>query len=132
MTRGSFLKTILLAPLVAKAILRVPAHPLPVPSPTPDFARSVQEASEHIFKSRQLCPQPSWIIVGPENAKALMQLSGGNLQNRDDLEGIAYMGDFSGVKVYRDPFGTADEFLVGYKGDQYMETPHIMAGLSVV
>ena len=123
MNRASFLRTLLLVPFVAKAVLRAPARPLPVPSPAPDFARALQAAADQIFKATQRNPQSNWVIVGSEYAKALMPPSGGNLQNRGGREGIAYMGDFSGFKVYHDPYLPSNEFLVGYKGVEYVEFP---------
>ena len=70
----------------------------------------------------------NWLLVGLQFATVLQTLpqftSKGNITN---TQGISYIGDIAGYKVFRDPHYPVNEALVGYKGDQFVNTGYVLA-----
>jgi len=70
----------------------------------------------------------NWIILGLQAATVVQTLpqfqAKGNLQ---ETQGISYIGDLAGFKCFRDPHYPQSEFLVGYKGDQFVRTGYVLA-----
>jgi hypothetical protein len=70
----------------------------------------------------------NWIILGLQAATVVQTLpqfqAKGNLQ---ETQGISYIGDMSGFKCFRDPHYPQSEFMIGYKGDQFVRTGYVLA-----
>jgi hypothetical protein len=70
----------------------------------------------------------NWLLVGLQASTVIQTLpqftAKGNITN---TQGIAYIGDLAGFKVFRDPHYPVNEWLVGYKGDQFVNTGYVLA-----
>jgi hypothetical protein len=70
----------------------------------------------------------NWIIAGLQASTVIQTLpqftAKGNLQ---ETQGISYIGDMAGFKVFRDPHFPQNEFMIGYKGDQFVRTGYVLA-----
>jgi hypothetical protein len=70
----------------------------------------------------------NWILAGLQLAtviETLPQFVSKN--NRTQMQGITYIGDLAGKKVFADPHYPNNEFLIGHKGDQFLVTGYVLA-----
>ena len=70
----------------------------------------------------------NWILTGLQLANALYTLPHFQAKgNPTKVQGLTYRGDLGSMKVFVDPHYPVDEFLVGYKGDDFMSTGYVLA-----
>jgi len=92
------------------------------------FVDAVVEASNFIYRATNRV-KATWIVAGLQAASVIETLptfvgSG----NKAEVDGVSFLGTLNGrYKVYADPHYPVDEFLVGYKGDQFLRTGYIFA-----
>jgi hypothetical protein len=70
----------------------------------------------------------NWLLAGLQLAtviETLPQFVSKN--NRTQMQGITYIGDIAGKKVFADPHYPNNEFLIGHKGDQFLVTGYVLA-----
>jgi hypothetical protein len=92
------------------------------------FIDAVVEASNFIYRATNRV-KATWILAGLQAASVIETLptfvgAGGAAE----VDGVSFLGTLNGrYKVYADPHYPVDQFLVGYKGDQFLRTGYIFA-----
>jgi hypothetical protein len=69
----------------------------------------------------------NWLLVGMQALTVIETLPQFVSKGSATAQGIQYVGDLTGLKVYADPHYPVDEFLMGYKGDSWVETGYVLA-----
>jgi hypothetical protein len=70
----------------------------------------------------------NWILAGLQLATVIETLPQFVAKgNRTQMQGITYIGDLAGKKVFADPHYPNNEFLIGHKGDQFLVTGYVLA-----
>lgn len=70
----------------------------------------------------------NWIVTGLQMATVIETLPQFSPRgNRTKMQGITYIGDLGNFKVFADPHYPLNEWLVGYKGDQFLTTGYVLA-----
>jgi len=88
---------------------------------------SFETASSMIFGATNMATG-NWILTGLQAATVIQTLPHFvRKDNSTQRQGITYIGDLSGKKVFADPHYPVNEFLVGYKGDQFLTTGYVLA-----
>jgi len=89
----------------------------------------VLNLNKEMCKVTQLPPPTTWIVAGLQAASVIETLpTFVGAGNKAEVDGVSFLGTLNGrYKVYADPHYPVDEFLVGYKGDQFLRTGYIFA-----
>lgn len=88
---------------------------------------AIETASNFIFGATNMV-SGNWILTGLQLATVVATLPQfGAKGNRQQMQGITYIGDLSSKKVFSDPHYPTNEFLVGHKGDQFLTTGYVLA-----
>jgi hypothetical protein len=88
---------------------------------------AVNTASNFIFGATNMA-SGNWIIAGLSLATVIETLPQFQPKgNRTKMQGITYIGDLGQFKVFIDPHYPVNEWMVGYKGDQFMQTGYVLA-----
>ncbi len=92
------------------------------------FIDAVVEASNFIYRATNRV-KATWILAGLQAASVIETLPTFVGENKTaEVDGVSYLGTLNNrYKVYADPHYPVDEFLVGYKGDQFLRTGYIFA-----
>ena len=72
--------------------------------------------------------QATWLTLGLQASTVVETLP--TFQAKGDLSntrGLAYIGDLGGFKVFRDPHYPINEWLAGYKGNEFVTTGYVLA-----
>ena len=70
----------------------------------------------------------NWILTGLQLATALYTLPTFIAKgSKTKVQGLTYQGDIGNMKVFVDPHYPVNEFMVGYKGDDFMSTGYVLA-----
>jgi hypothetical protein len=70
----------------------------------------------------------NWIVTGLQMATVIETLPQFSPRgNRTKMQGITYIGDLGNFKVFADPHYPLNEWLIGYKGDQFLTTGYVLA-----
>lgn len=70
----------------------------------------------------------NWILAGLQLATVIETLPQFVRKgNSTQMQGITYIGDLAGKKVFADPHYPNNEFLIGHKGDQFLVTGYVLA-----
>lgn len=70
----------------------------------------------------------NWLLLGLQAATVVETLPQFNAKgSRVKMQGITYIGDLGQFKVFADPHFPINEWLVGYKGDQFLTTGYVLA-----
>jgi hypothetical protein len=86
-----------------------------------------ETASNFIYGSTNMV-SGNWILAGLQAATVITTLpTFVPKNNRSQMHGITYLGDLNGKKVFADPHYPNNEWLVGYKGDQFLTTGYVLA-----
>jgi hypothetical protein len=92
------------------------------------FLDAIVEASNFIYRATNRV-KATWILAGLQAAHVMETLPTfvGSGQ-APEVDGVSFLGTLNNrYKVYSDPHYPVDEFLVGYKGDQFLRTGYIFA-----
>jgi hypothetical protein len=92
------------------------------------FTDAINELSMFIYRATSRV-MANWVIVGVQGAAILMNHPLFDAANtKAEVDGITFLGTLNKqYKVYVDPHQAPDEYLVGYKGDNFMRTGYIFA-----
>lgn len=92
-----------------------------------EIVDAFETASAFIFGSTNMA-SANWLLLGLQAATVVVTLPQFiPRNNRVDMQGITYIGDLGNKKVFADPHFPVNEFLVGYKGDQFVKTGYVLA-----
>jgi Major capsid protein Gp23 len=70
----------------------------------------------------------NWILTGMAAATVVQTLPMFTPKNNGSkMQGITYIGDLGNCKVFVDPHFPINEFIVGFKGDQFLNTGYVLA-----
>lgn len=70
----------------------------------------------------------NWIIAGLQMATVIETLPQFSPKgSRTKMQGITYIGDLGQFKIFVDPHYPLNEWLVGFKGDQFLTTGYVLA-----
>lgn len=69
----------------------------------------------------------NWLLLGLQMAAVVETLPQFNSKSKVKTQGISYIGDLGPFKVFADPHYPTNEFLIGYKGDQFLTTGYVLA-----
>jgi len=84
-------------------------------------------ASNFIFSASNMA-SGNWLLLGLQAATVVETLPQFNAKgSRVKMQGITYIGDLGQFKVFADPHYPINEWLVGYKGDQFLTTGYVLA-----
>ena len=84
-------------------------------------------ASNMIFGATNMV-SGNWLLLGLQASTVVETLPNFVAKgNRTTMQGVTYIGDLGGKKVFVDPHYPADEFLIGHKGDQFLQTGYVLA-----
>jgi hypothetical protein len=84
-------------------------------------------ASNFIFSASNMA-SGNWLLLGLQAATVVETLPQFNAKgSRVKMQGITYIGDLGQFKVFADPHYPINEFLIGYKGDQFLTTGYVLA-----
>lgn len=84
-------------------------------------------ASNMIFGATNMA-SGNWIVTGLQMATVIETLPQFSPRgSRTKMQGITYIGDLGQFKVFADPHYPVNEWLVGYKGDQFLTTGFVLA-----
>ena len=92
------------------------------------FVDAITELDAFIFRATDRV-MANWLVVGVQG----MALLKGNPQfdpapHKNEVDGITFIGTLMGqYKVYADPHADPTEYLLGFKGDNWMRTGYIFA-----
>jgi len=92
------------------------------------FNDALVEGSNYIYRATNRV-KATWLLCGMQAASIVETLptfvgAGGSAE----VDGVSYLGTLNGnLKVFVDPHYKSDEFLLGYKGDQFLRTGYIFA-----
>jgi hypothetical protein len=88
---------------------------------------AVNTAANFIFGATNMA-SGNWIIAGLQLATVVETLPQFVAKGtRTQMQGITYIGDLGQFKVFVDPHYPVNEWLVGYKGDQFLTTGYVLA-----
>lgn len=91
------------------------------------FYDALIQLSNSIF-SRTQRMNGNWLVAGVEVCNVIETLSRFTEQNvGTEVAGIRKIGTLGRFDVYKDPAYPTDEFLMGYKGDSFLDTGYIWA-----
>jgi hypothetical protein len=86
-----------------------------------------ETASNFIFGATNMM-RGNWALLGLQAATVVATLPHFNSKgNHTEMQGVTYIGDLGPLKIFADPHYPTDEFLVGYKGDQFFRTGYVLA-----
>jgi hypothetical protein len=86
-----------------------------------------ETASNFIFGATNMM-RGNWAILGLQAATVVATLPHFNPKgNQVEMQGVTYIGDLGNLKCFADPHYPSDEFLIGYKGDQFFRTVYVLA-----
>lgn len=86
-----------------------------------------ETASNFIFGATNMV-SGNWILCGLQAATVIVTLPQFVAKNnRQQMQGITYLGDLGGKKIFADPHFPVNEWLVGHKGDQFVTTGYVLA-----
>ena len=84
-------------------------------------------ASNFIFSASNMA-SGNWLLLGLQAATVVETLPQFNAKgSRVKMQGITYIGDLGQFKVFADPHYPINEWLVGYKGDQFLTKGYVLA-----
>lgn len=91
------------------------------------FVDAIETASNFIFGATNMATG-NWLLTGLQGATVVATLPHFVARNnRTQMQGITYIGDLGNKKVFADPHYPTNEWLVGYKGDQFLTTGYVLA-----
>lgn len=92
------------------------------------FADEIHQASTSIFQSTKRV-MANWVVVGKQGADLLNVIGAPRFVGSGvSAVGPHFAGTLDGnMRVYFDPFLPQDAYLVGYKGEQLMDTGYVYA-----
>lgn len=86
-----------------------------------------ETGSNYIFGATNMM-RANWVILGLQAATVVATLPHFNPKgNQTEMQGVTYIGDLGSLKCYADPHFPVDEWLAGYKGDQFFRTVYVLA-----
>jgi hypothetical protein len=86
-----------------------------------------ETSSNFIFGATNMM-RANWVILGLQAATVVATLPHFNPKgNQTEMQGITYIGDLGPLKCFSDPHYPNDEWLAGYKGDQFFRTVYVLA-----
>jgi len=86
-----------------------------------------ETSSNFIFGATNMM-RANWVILGLQAATVVATLPHFNPKgNQTEMQGITYIGDLGPLKCFADPHYPNDEWLAGYKGDQFFRTVYVLA-----
>lgn len=84
-------------------------------------------ASNMIFGATNMATG-NWLLLGLQAATVVETLPQFTAKgSRTSMQGVTYIGDLAGKKVFVDPHYPANEVLIGHKGDQFLSTGYVLA-----
>jgi hypothetical protein len=91
------------------------------------YIDAIETASNMIFGATNMA-SGNWLLVGLQTATVVVTLPQFMARNnRVQMQGITYLGDLGNKKVFADPHYPTNEWLVGFKGDQFLQTGFVLA-----
>jgi len=88
---------------------------------------AIATASNLIFGATNMA-SGNWLLAGLQLATVIETLPQFVAKgNRTQMQGITYIGDIAGKKIFADPHYPNNEFMVGHKGDQFLVTGYVLA-----
>jgi hypothetical protein len=91
------------------------------------FNDAVQTASMFIFGATNQATG-NWLLLGLQPATVVVTLPQFVARaNRVEMQGITYIGDLADKKVFADPHYPNNEWLVGFRGRQFVQTGFVLA-----
>lgn len=91
------------------------------------FVDAVETASNFIFGATNMAVG-NWLLTGLQGATVVSTLPHFvPRNNRTQMQGVTYIGDLGNKRVFADPHYPTNEWLVGYKGDQFLTTGYVLA-----
>lgn len=70
----------------------------------------------------------NWAVLGLQAATVVETLPQFTRKsNSTEVQGVTYIGDIANLKCFADPHYPNNEFLIGYKGDQFFRTVMVLA-----
>lgn len=91
------------------------------------FNDAVQTASMFIFGATNQATG-NWLLLGLQPTTVVVTLPQFiSRANRVEMQGITYIGDLADKKVFADPHYPNNEWMVGFKGRQFVQTGFVLA-----
>jgi hypothetical protein len=92
------------------------------------FVDAINELSMFIYRATTRV-MANWVLVGVQGAAILINHPLFDAaSSKSEVDGVTFLGTLNKqYKVYVDPHTNPDEYLVGYKGENFMRTGYIFA-----
>jgi len=91
------------------------------------FNDAVQTASMFIFGATNQATG-NWLLLGLQPTTVVVTLPQFvSRANRVEMQGITYIGDLADKKVFADPHYPNNEWMVGFRGRQFVQTGFVLA-----
>jgi len=88
---------------------------------------AVNTASNYIFGATNMA-SGNWLLAGLQLATVIETMPQFVAKgSRTKMQGVTYIGDLGQFKVFVDPHYPVNEWLVGFKGDQFVTTGYVLA-----
>lgn len=86
-----------------------------------------ETGSNFIFAATNMV-SGNWLLLGLQAATVVATLPQFVAKNnRTQMQGITYIGDLGNKKIFADPHYPTNEFMIGHKGDQFLQTGYVLA-----
>jgi len=91
------------------------------------YIDAVETGSNMIFGATNMAAG-NWLLLGLQPATVVATLPQFvPRNNRVQMQGITYIGDLGNKKVFVDPHYPTNEWMIGFKGDQFLLTGYVLA-----